>query len=58
MQLNRARPREVAAPTDKALIPWAEQIEQWLKKDKLKLTRIQELLAQQHCLGAYTCLRR
>jgi len=58
IQLNRAGPREVSAPTDKVLIPWAEQIEQWLKKDKLKLTRIQELLAQQHCLVAYTCLRR
>lgn len=58
MQQNQAGPREVAAPTDKALIPWAEKIEHWLKQDKLKLVRIQDLLAQQHCLVAYTCLRR
>jgi len=58
VQLNRAGPREVVIPTDKVLEPWAEQIEQWLKHDRLKLTRIQELLAQHRCLVAYTCLRR
>ncbi|MBI2830538.1 MAG: IS21 family transposase [Chloroflexi bacterium] len=58
MQLNRAGPREVAAPTDKVLEPYVSQIEQWIKQDKLKLVRIQDLLAQKHCLVAYTCLRR
>jgi hypothetical protein len=58
IQLNRAGPHEVVAPTETLLIPWADQIERWLKQDKLKLTRIQDLLAQQHCLVAYTCLRR
>ena len=58
MQLNRAGPREVVVPTDEVLEPWADQIEQWLKQDKLKLTRIQDLLAQRQCLVAYTCLRR
>jgi transposase len=58
MQLNRSGPREIVIPTDKVLIPWAERIEQWIKNDKLKLTRIQDLLAQDHCLVPYTCLRR
>ncbi len=58
MQLNRAGPSEVAAPTDKVLEPYESQIEQWIKQDKLKLVRIQDLLAQKHCLVAYTCLRR
>ncbi|HEX9976794.1 MAG TPA: IS21 family transposase, partial [Dehalococcoidales bacterium] len=58
VQLNRAGPREVVIPTDKVLEPWADRIEQWIKNDRLKLTRIQDLLAQSHCLVAYTCLRR
>ncbi len=58
VQLNRAGPREVVVPTGQVLEPWAGQIEQWLKHDRLKLTRVQELLAQHNCLVAYTCLRR
>jgi len=58
VQLNRAGPRQVATPTDKVLEPFAEQIERWLKEDKLKLTRIQELLAQRQCLVPYMSLRR
>jgi transposase len=58
VQLNRAGPREVAIPSDQLLEPWAERIEKWIKEDKLKLTRVQDLLAQRHCLIAYTCLRR
>jgi hypothetical protein len=58
VQLNRAGPRDIVIPTDKVLIPWADRIESWIKNDKLKLTRIQDLLAQQHCLVPYTCLRR
>jgi len=58
VQLNKAGPREVVIPTDKVLEPWADQIQKWIKDDRLKLSRIQELLAQQHCLVAYTCLRR
>jgi len=56
--LNRAGPRQVIIPTDKVLEPFAEQIERWLKEDKLKLTRIQELLAQRRCLVPYMSLRR
>jgi len=58
VQLNRAGPRQVAVRTNEVLEPRAEQIEQWLKQDKLKLTRIQELLAQRHCLVPYMSLRR
>lgn len=58
VKLNRAGPRQVVIPTNKVVEPWAEQIEQWLKQDKLKLTRVQELLAQRHCMVPYTCLHR
>ena len=58
VQLNRAGPSKTIAPTDDVLEPWAGQIEGWLKHDRLKLTRIQDLLAQHNCLVAYTCLRR
>jgi transposase len=58
VQLNSAGPRRVAVPTDAVLEPWADQIEQWLKEDKLKLTRIQELLAAKQCLVPYMSLRR
>jgi len=58
VQLNKAGPRQVVVPTNEVLEPRAYQIEQWLKQGKLKLTRIQELLAQQHCLVPYMSLRR
>jgi len=58
VQLNRAGPRQVAIPTDKVLEPWADQIQQWIKHDRLKLTRVQELLAQRRCMVAYACLHR
>ena len=58
VQLNRAGPRQVVVPTNEVLEPWAGQIEQWLKQEKLKLTRIQELLASHHCLVPYMSLRR
>jgi transposase len=58
VQLNRAGRHQVVVPTNKVLEPWAEQIEQWIKQDKLKLTRVQELLAQHRCLVPYSSLRR
>jgi hypothetical protein len=58
MPLNKAGPRQVKIPTDQLLEPWAVKIEQWLRHDRIKLTRVQDLLARQHCLVAYTCLRR
>jgi hypothetical protein len=45
-------------PTNEVLEPRADEIEQWLKEDKLKLTRIQELLAGKQCLVPYMSLRR
>lgn len=58
VQLNKAGPREVVVPTEKLLEPWADHIEKWLKEECLTLTRVQDLLAQERCLVAYTCLRR
>ena len=58
VQLNRTGPREVVIPTDKVLEPWADKIENWIKKERLQLIRVQDLLAQHHCLVAYTCLHR
>ncbi|MFC1911958.1 hypothetical protein ACFLXG_02220 [Chloroflexota bacterium] len=58
VQMNRAGPRQAVVPTNEVLEPRADQIERWLKQDKLKLTRIQELLAQRHCLLPYMSLRR
>ena len=58
VQLNKAGPHQVMVPSNEVLEPWAEQIQQWLKQDKLKLTRIQELLAQGQCLVLYMSMRR
>ncbi len=44
VQLNRAGPHQVVVPTNEVLEPRTDQIEQWLKHDRLKLTRIHELL--------------
>ena len=46
VQLNSASPRHVVTPTAEILEPWADQIQQWLQQNKLKLTRVQELLLQ------------
>lgn len=58
LQLNQVGPQKTVAPTDNVLEPYSSQVEQWIKQDHLQLVRIQELLAQKHCLVAYTCLRR
>lgn len=58
VRLNTAGPRQVDAPTEELLKPWAEQIHTWLTVDRLLLTRIQELLAQRGCTVSYTSLRR
>lgn len=58
LELNQAGPAAVRSPTDKQLEPYAQQIKDWLSNDHLKLVRVQDLLAQQHCQVAYTCLRR
>ena len=56
--IGRSGPRAVATPAEDKLVPWADQIYQWLTVDRLQLTRIQELLAEQGCRVSYTSLRR
>ena len=58
VRLQIAGPRHVRVPTDDLLKPWAEAIEQWLKRDRLQLTRVQELLCQRGCAVSYMSLRR
>ena len=56
--LNLSCPRKVEAPTEELLVPWADQIYEWLSSDRLQLTRIHELLADRSCRVSYTSLRR
>jgi len=56
--LNAAGPRQVVRPTEEVLQPWADRICEWLQKDRLKLTRIHELLGQQNCVVSYMSLYR
>ena len=58
VQLGRAGPRDAAVPTDKLLEPWADQILHWIKKDRDKLTLVQDLLARKGCLVSYSSLER
>ena len=44
--LTLCTPRKVETPTDeKSLLPWADQVYEWLTADRLQVTRIHELLA-------------
>ncbi len=56
--LNAAGPRQIVRPTEEVLQPWADRIRNWLQKDRLKLTRIHELLGQQNCAVSYMSLYR
>ena len=56
--ISRAGPRQVETPAEDSLAPWADQIYQWLTGDRLKVTRVQELLAARGCEVSYTSLRR
>jgi transposase len=58
VQLNVAGHHPATVPTEIILSPWADQIHRWLKDDRLRLTRIQELLLKHECDVAYTSLRR
>lgn len=58
VQLNVAGPRQVVRPTEDTLGPWSENIRKWIQGERLQLTRIQELLEQQHCAVPYTSLYR
>ena len=56
--VNRAEPRRVDTPVEDSLIPWADQINQWLTGDRLQVTRIQELLLGRGCQVSHQSLRR
>ena len=56
--ISRSGPRQVEAPTDEQLAPWADQIYRWITSDRLQLTRIHELLAERDCRVSYTSLHR
>ena len=58
VQINIAGRRPATIPTESLLSPWADQIYRWLKDDRLRVTRIQELLLKQNCDVPYTSLRR
>jgi transposase len=49
---------EQPGPAVARLAPYQEQIARWLRDERLKLTRIQELLDQQGLVVTYTTLRR
>ena len=56
--IGRAGPRRVETPVEDRLVPWGDQIYQWLTGDRLQVTRIQELLGERGCAVSYTSLRR
>src|SRR3972149_6740998 len=58
VQINIAGRHPATIPTESILGPWGDQIHRWLKDDRLRLTRIQELLLGHNCAVAYTSLRR
>jgi transposase len=56
--LGRAGPKQPAVPSVDRLAPWRDRIETWVRQDRLLLTRVHELLTQQHCTVSYSSLRR
>jgi len=58
VRLNVAGPRRAARPTEEVLAPWATRIREWLDGERLTLTRVHELLKEQHCTVSYMALYR
>ena len=56
--ISLSGPRRAATPRQDQLEPWADQIYQWITKDRLRMTRIHELLAMRGCRVPYPSLRR
>ena len=56
--IGQAGPRRVETPRQDLLEPWADQIYQWLTRDRLQMTRIQELLALRGCVVSSPSLWR
>ena len=57
-RLNRAGPKQPTIPSEEMLAAWRPRVEAWLHQERLQITRIHELLAQQGCAVSYTSLRR
>lgn len=58
VKMGMAGPRDVKRPVEELLAPWAERVREWVQDERLQLTRVRELLAQQGCVVSYTSLRR
>lgn len=58
MRLHGAGPHQPLVPTAEVLAPWAETIQRWIQQERLRLTRVQELLAQRECRVSYMSLHR
>ena len=56
--ISQVGPRPATTPRQDQLEPWADQIYQWITKDRLQMTRIHELLAMRGCDLSYQSLRR
>ena len=55
--ISRAGPTQAETPVEDNLAPWSDQIYQWLTGDRLKVTRVRELLAARGSMVSYTSLR-
>ena len=56
--MGQSGPRQVHTPGQDALEPWADQIYQWLSRDRMQMSSIHELLMAQGCSVSYASLRR
>ncbi len=56
--IGQSGPRQVDTPGQDQLAPWADQIYQWIAKDRLQLTRIHKLLMAGGYELSYQSLRR
>ena len=56
--IGQVGPRQAETPTEDVLLPWADQIYQWITNDRLQMTRIHELLVARGCELSYQSLRR
>ena len=56
--LTLSTPRKVETPTEEVLVPWADQVYEWLTADRLQVTRIHELLAGRGCRVSYASVGR
>ena len=56
--IGQPGPRQAETPSEDLLVPWGDQIYQWLTGERLQLTRIHELLLGRGCQVSYQSLRR